>query len=118
MSTITSKHTKRQAVIDPIFLLAILFLVLTTIIFAPINGNTFNPFGNMLGSFGNTSTTLSANTTVSFAYDQAYWDANCSHGWSADATCDVIVQRSQSCAISADSAYCAAYERYLQNFMK
>jgi hypothetical protein len=118
MSTISSKHGKQQGLVDPVYVLTLLVLILTFAVFTPFNSNVSNAFGNAFGSFGNTSTVLSGSNTVSFAYDQAYWDASCSHGWAGNAACDAIVQRSLSCAISVDSAYCAAYETYLQKFTK
>ena len=118
MSTLTSKQEKRQGLVDPVLILALLVVLLTFAVFSPLSNSAASAFGNALGSFGNTSTALSGSNTVSFAYDQAYWDANCTHGWSEAATCDAIVQRSQSCSFSVDSAYCAAYETYLQQFTK
>lgn len=118
MSTFSSKQTKRQGLVDPVFVLAFLVLVLTFAVFTPFNSNLSNAFGTALGSLGNTSTALSSSNTVSFAYDQVYWDANCTHGWAGDAVCDAIVQRSQSCSFSVDSAYCAEYATYLQKFTK
>ena len=117
MSTISPKQAKSQGLIDPIFILTVLVVILTFVVFAPSN-NLYNSVENTLGSFGNTSAGLSANRVVSFSSDQQYWEANCSYGWSSDATCDVIVQRSQSCASSVDSAYCSAYDKYLQKFIK
>jgi hypothetical protein len=58
---------------------------------------------------------LSLNSEVSFASDQQYWSKSCESGWSADATCDAIVARTQSCSISADSAYCSSYKSYLED---
>ena len=118
MSTLTSKQAERQGLVDPVLVLALLFLILTVTVVSPFSNSAASAFGNAFGSFGNISTALSGSNTVSFAYDQAYWDANCTHGWSADTTCDAIVQRSQSCSFSVDSFYCAAYETYLQQFTK
>jgi hypothetical protein len=117
MSTISQKQAKSQGLIDPIFILAVLVVILTVLIFAPSN-NLYNSVQSTLGSFGNTSAGLSANSVVSFAADQQYWEANCSHSWSSDATCDVIVKRSQSCGSSVNSAYCSAYDKYLKKFTK
>lgn len=117
MSTISSEHAKRQGLIDPIFVLAVLVVILTFVVFAPSH-SFYNGVETRLGSFANSSARLSANSGVSFAADQQYWDMNCSHGWSSDATCDVIVQRSQSCEIGLGSAYCSAYKTYLQAFSK
>jgi hypothetical protein len=118
MTAISSKHRKRQRLVDPVLALLLLIAILTFAMLTPFNGNASDTLESMFGSFGNSSTTLSGSNTVSFAYDQAYWNSSCSHGWSDNATCDVIVQRAQSCAISVDSAYCAAYEAYLKDFTK
>lgn len=117
MSTISPKQTKSQGIIDPVFILAVLVVILTFVMFAPAN-HLYNSVESALGSFGSTSTALSANKVVSFSSDLQYWESSCSHGWSSDATCDVIVQRTQSCANSVDSAYCSAYEEYLQEVSK
>lgn len=118
MSTITTKQAKTQGLIDPVFVLTLLVLLLTFAILMPLNHGASNNFGNLFGSFGTTSMELTASKTVSFAADQAYWNANCDSGWSSNETCDAIVQRSQSCAISAESAYCTEYQNYLKNFAK
>ena len=117
MSTISPKQTKSQGLIDPIFILAVLVVILTFIVFAPAN-NLYNSVETTLGSFGNAAAGVSVNSVVSFASDQQYWEANCTNGWSSDATCDAIVQRAQSCSASVDSAYCSAYDKYLQTFSK
>ena len=116
MSTISTKHGKRQPIVEPTFVLAFLVLILALLAFTPFTDNLYNSVGNAMRSFESTSTSLSANKVVSFAADQQYWDTNCDHGWSSDSTCDAIVSRSQSCTISLDSAYCAAYESYLEQF--
>ena len=117
MSTPAPKQAKSQGVIDPIFILAILVVVLTFVMIAPAS-NLYNAVENALGTFGNPSTRLTANSVVSFSTDLQYWESSCSHGWSSDATCDVIVQRTQSCSLSIDSVYCSTYDKYLQSFAK
>ena len=117
MSTISRKQVKSQGIIDPIFILAMLVVILTFLVFAPAN-NLYNSVESTLGSLVNTSTGISANGVVSFSSDQQYWESNCGHGWTSDTTCDVIVQRTQSCSASVDSAYCSAYDKYLQALTK
>jgi hypothetical protein len=117
MSTISPNQTKSQGLIDPIFILAVLVVILTFVVFAPAN-NLYNSVENTLGSFGNTAAGLTASSVVSFSSDQQYWEENCSRGWSSDATCDVIVQRTQYCSVSVESAYCSAYDKYLQALAK
>ena len=116
MSTITSKHGKRQAIVDPTFLLAFLVLILALLAFTPVTTNPYDSAGNAIRSFESTSASLSASQVISFNSDLQYWDLNCSHGWSAETTCDAIVARSQSCSVSVDSAYCSAYGSYLEQF--
>ena len=116
MSTITSKHGKRQAIVDPTFLLAFLVLILALLAFTPFTANLYNSVGNAVGSFETWSASLSASPVVSFNSDLQYWEQNCSHGWSSATTCDAIVARSQSCSVSVASAYCSAYESYLEQF--
>jgi len=117
MSTISPKQTKSQGIIDPIFILAVLVVILTFVVFAPAN-KLYNSVESTLGSFGNTSAGLTTNFVVSFSSDLEYWESNCSRGWSSDATCDLIVQRTQSCTYSVDSTYCSAYEKYLHKVSK
>jgi hypothetical protein len=117
MSTISRKQTKSQGLIDPIFILAVLVVILTFMVFAP-STNLYNSVQTTLGSFGNSAAGLSVNSVVSFAADQQYWEANCIHGWSSNVTCDLIVKRAQSCTISVDSAYCSAYDKYMQELNK
>jgi hypothetical protein len=58
---------------------------------------------------------VSNSDDVSFASDEQYWDANCSHGWLSDSRCDDIVSRAQKCA-SITSAYCSDYGVYMQQY--
>ena len=112
MSIITSNQPKRQTIVDPIFILFVSVLVVL-LIFAFTSANR-NLIGNLLQSYDNAPAGLSINSEVSFASDQRYWSEYCDSGWSSDSVCDAIVARTQSCTISVDSAYCSAYESYLQ----
>ena len=112
MSIITSNQSKRQTILDPIFLLFIsVLVVLLVFAFAAANRNLI---GDALRIHESAPAGLSLNSEVSFAADQRYWSASCESGWSSDSVCDAIVARTQSCTISVDSAYCSAYESYLQ----
>ncbi len=116
MSIITSNQPKRQSIVDPIFLLFISVLVVL-LVFAMAAANR-NLIGNLLQTHDNAPAGLTLNSQVSFASDQRYWSENCDNGWSSNSVCDAIVARAQSCTASVDSAYCSAYESYLQEFKK
>ena len=116
MATISSKQEKRHALVDPIYVLVFLVLLLALLLIGPFNGNTSSSINGVLGVLGGAPAGVSASGDVSFTSDQQYWDANCSHGWSSDSTCESIVLRSQSCVTNVDSAYCSAYDNYLQQF--
>jgi hypothetical protein len=118
MSIISSKPTKKQAVVDPFFVLFLLVLILSLLVLAPELSNMYNSIRHGLGSLGNPSTNLSAISEPSFASDLKYWDNYCTKGWSSDAVCEAIVSRTQSCSISIDSAYCSQYDKHLQQFRK
>jgi hypothetical protein len=117
MSILSTKQQKSQGLIDPIFILFSFALVLL-LIFATSTGNMLDFLGDALGSINNAPTSLSLSNQASFAADQQYWDANCTRGWSSDSMCEEIVLRSQSCSISAGSAYCSEYATYLQQLNK
>ena len=59
---------------------------------------------------------ISSNEYISFAMDRQYWDANCSHGWSSDSTCDNIVIRAQTCSTQITTTYCSDYKEYMKQF--
>src|SRR5574341_301846 len=98
MSTISSKQEKRRGLLDPTSVLVFLVLILALLVFGPFVSNTYNSIGGALGTFGSSAASVSANSNVSFAFDQQYWDANCSHGWASNSTCEDIVLRAQSCS--------------------
>lgn len=113
MSIITSNQPKRQTVVDPILIL-FLSVVVVLLVFAFTMANRDFFTGNIAQTYDAAPAGLSLNSVVSFEVDERYWDANCSTGWSSDTICDAIVARTQSCTTSVDSAYCSAYESYLQ----
>ena len=116
MSIITSNQQKRQSIVDPIFILFLSVLVVL-LVFAVAAANR-NLIGNLLQTYDNTPAGLTMNSEVSFASDQRYWAEYCDSGWSSDPACDAIVARAQACTASVDSAYCSAYESYLQELGK
>jgi hypothetical protein len=79
-------------------------------------GNLANSFSTAPSTVDNTHANVSTNLNYSFSADHQYWEANCSHGWSSNSTCDDIVSRAQSCSISVESAYCSEYNSYLKQF--
>jgi hypothetical protein len=109
MSTISSKPTKRYGIIDLIAIF-VLFVLLFTLFVIPLTGGLYNFLGIVPRAVD------SSHTSYSFSADNQYWAANCNHGWSSNSTCDDIVARSQSCSISAESAYCSEYDNYLKQF--
>ena len=113
MSTFSSKSVKRYSPVDSMSVVILLVLILTLLI-APFTANIFHSLGTAVGNLRSAPAGLSAKSDAVFVVDLQYWNANCSHGWSSDSTCDAIVARSQSCTISVDSAYCSAYQSYLQ----
>jgi hypothetical protein len=116
MATISSKQEKRHALVDPIYVLVLLVLLLALLLLGPLSRKTSSTINSALGALGGVPAGMSASNDGTFASDQQYWDANCSHGWSSDSTCENIVLRSQSCVANVDSAYCSAYDTYLQQF--
>src|SRR5688572_27029192 len=104
MATISSNQEKRQALVNPVYVLVFLVLLLALLLLGPLNGNTSNSINGVLGALGGAPAGVSASSDVTFASDQQYWDANCSRGWSSDSTCETIVQRVQTCSVSTASA--------------
>ena len=115
MSTISSKQEKRHGLVDPVYVLAFLVIILALLLLGPLTSNAHNSFNGVLGHLGR-APAVPASATVSFATDQQYWDANCSHGWSSNSSCDAIVVRSRSCVANVASAYCSAYKNYLEQY--
>ena len=115
MSIITSNQQKRQSFVDPIFILLFsVLLVLLVLAISAANGNYF--IEKLVQTNVAAPAGLTLYSQVSFAMDQRYWSEYCDSGWANDTACDAIVARAQSCSTSVDSAYCSAYESYLQEF--
>ena len=83
MSTISSKHTKRQGSVEPNVILGLLVLILALVVFTPFTGNLYNSLSTAPSIVDNTHAGLSANVSHSFSSDQQYWEHNCNHGWSS-----------------------------------
>jgi len=116
MATFSSKQQKRQGFVNPIFALASITLIGILMVFGPLSGNMYPTVRDTLGIEVGAPSGLSINNQVSFFSDAQYWDASCAHGWKADSTCDTIFSRAQSCSIGTASAYCSAYDTYLEQF--
>ena len=116
MATFSSKQEKRQSLVDPLLVLVSIALISMLVAFGPLNGKTNSSIGNALVTQGGAADNVSTSVGVSFASDLQYWNAECSHGWTSDSTCDVLVSRTQSCSIGTGSAYCSEYDTYLQQF--
>ena len=116
MSIITSNQGKRQSIVDPIFILFVsVLVVLLVFAFSAANRNLI---GNVLQIHESAPAGLSLNSEVLFASDLRYWSEYCDSGWSSNSVCEAIVARTQSCAASVDSVYCATYDEYLKNLSK
>ena len=120
MAKFSSKKQKNgQGFGNPIPVLVSVTLLGTFAVFGPFNVSFFNSINinSILPSFY-TPNDASTNIALSFTSDQNYWNNNCSHGWSSDASCDDIVSRVRSCLINKASLYCSAYESYMHGFLK
>jgi len=113
MSTISSKQGKRQGLVDPISVLVCIVLIGTLLIPGSLNASLFNSRSVLAQG---SAIAASSSGDFSFTQDEQYWDANCSHGWNSDSTCDHIVLRAQACSIGGASAYCSDYKSYMQKF--
>lgn len=114
MATFSSKQEKRQVFSDPISVLVSVVLIGALVILGPLNASLYNSINGALGTLNSADGVYSAD--ASFASDEQYWDASCSHGWDADSTCDDILLRVQSCVVTIASPYCSNYENYMQQF--
>ena len=115
MSTLSSKPVRTYIPVESISIVIFLVLVIS-VLFALIMGSS----DSSLNNFSDRPALLLSTSNIVFAGDLEYWNANCSHGWTAgsDSTCSEIVARTQSCANSVDSAYCAEYAHYLRGVVE
>ena len=112
MATYSSKPEKSQASVDPILVFVSVMLIGTLVIFGPLHIN-------VTSSARSAAYHLAPSTVVSFAADEQYWAAHCSHGWNSDFTCENIVSRAQACYTGFagfTSTYCTEYNSYLKQF--
>jgi len=115
MATISSKQ-KRLIVVNPIAVLASLSLIAALLVLWPFTGSLNDLRVSEPGASGGESV-LAGSTVVSFAADEQYWNANCSHGWSGNSSCDDIVARVNSCVVDLNSQYCTQYDAYMEQFI-
>jgi hypothetical protein len=116
MATFSSKQEKKQDSVDPILALVSIALIVFLAAFAPLNGRMYgSDHKTPLTQVGPTGD-VSVNVGSSFAADLKYWNANCSHRWNSDSTCEALVSAAQSCGVDINtrSVYCAKYDAYLQ----
>ena len=114
MATYSSKQEKRQVFGNYVPMLVSVLLIGALVVLAPLNASFYSSLNGFLGTWNSADNVYTNAEAVSFSTDQTYWDANCDHGWTSDATCDGILSRVESCAISVVSPYCASYENYMQ----
>src|SRR5215510_7097727 len=114
MTTYPSKQQKSESIIDPILIFAYIVIVGILMVSGFNNNRQYDYLSRALGNQNHAYVDTSAGAKVSFAADEGYWKANCSHGWAKNSLCDSIVLRAQSCQFSAASAYCSNYKDYLQ----
>jgi len=115
MTTFSSKQEKKQGLADPILILVSITLIGVLVVFGPLSGG-MSSIRNVLTARGDAGGNISISGGAYFAPDLQYWDANCSHGWTSDSTCDTLVSITQACAVGTGSAYCSEYDTYLQRF--
>lgn len=116
MATYSSKQEKRQVGGNYLPVVVSVLLIGAFVILAPLNASFYSSLNGVFGTWSNTDGAYANAKVVSFTADQAYWDANCTHGWTADAACDGIFSRVQSCTLGFATAYCSSYENYMQDF--
>lgn len=118
MATYSSKQEKRQIFGNYVPILISILLLAVLVILAPLNASFYSSLNGILGTWSSADNVYTNAEVVSFSADQTYWDTNCVRGWTSDATCDSILARVESCAISVASPYCSSYENYMQEFSK
>lgn len=116
MSTYSSRQQKSENLIDPILIFAYIVIVGILMVSGFNNNRQYGYLSRTWGTQNHAYIDISASTNVSFASDEGYWKANCSHGWAKNSTCDGIVLRAQSCSFTIASTYCSNYADYLQQF--
>jgi len=114
MATYSSKREKRQDLTD--FVVVLLGIALVTMLVGSAGYISNNPFALQTSLAQSNVIAVSNSGNVSFAMDEQYWDANCSHGWNSDSQCENIMLRAQACSVANTSTYCSDYKKYMQQF--
>ena len=114
MATFSSKQKKRQSWDEPIWVLASIALIGLLVAFSPLHNSMYSSIRSALVTRTGAAENISLDAGTSFASDLQYWNAQCSHGWTSDSTCDALVSRTKLCALDVGSAYCSGYNAYLQ----
>ena len=117
MSTFSSKQQKSQGLVDMLLILASIAVISLLVLLGSRADTLYDSFERVHETQGFVNAGVSNNPVVSFASDEQYWNANCSHGWGSNSKCDDIVSRAQSCEIGYGSNYCSEYETYMQEFL-
>jgi hypothetical protein len=116
MATFSSKQEKKQGLGTSVSVLLSVALIGAFVVLGPLNASLSNSISGVLGTWSSADNVYNNAEVASFAVDQSYWDANCSYGWTSNATCDGIFSRVQSCVINVATPYCSSYENYMQDF--
>lgn len=116
MSTDSSKRPRSQDLMETVWILACIVIIGILMVSGYNTDLRHDSLRWSLGSQNHAYSDSSVGADFSFASDQRYWSANCSHGWSADSTCNAIMLRAQSCEIASTSTYCSSYKDYLLQF--
>jgi len=116
MATYSSKQEKRHVGGNYVPILVSVLLVGAFVILAPLNASFYSSVSGVLGTWNTADGVYTNAAVVSFDADQTYWDANCEHGWTSNASCDGILSRVESCNLGFATPYCSSYESYMQEF--
>ena len=70
MATISSNQEKKQALVNPSYVLVFLVLLLALLLIGPLSGRTSISINGILGALGGAPAGLSTSSDVTFASDQ------------------------------------------------
>jgi len=111
MYTISSGPAKRQGLRNPDLALILTLFIGILAISGIFTGSAVFLFSEPRANLNGDVSDIEG---VSFASDEEYWTANCSHGWDSDSVCDAIVLRTKLCTGYVSSDYCSDYKNYLR----
>ena len=118
MSTYSSRQRNSQDMMEPLWILWYIVMVGILMISGLNTNMQSGSLSRALGSQSQVYVDTPFRANVSFASDNSYWSANCSHGWVGNPMCNAIAIRAQSCAFGSISTYCSNYKDYLLQFNK